>query len=78
MAEARVVLSNANWIDGVGEPKQGASLVLEGNTITHAGTGSVDARPEDRVVDLGGKTVMSGLVQGHFHSGFGPYPALGA
>ncbi|MEM7409408.1 MAG: amidohydrolase family protein [Myxococcota bacterium] len=78
MADARVVLSNAQLIDGVGDPKSGAHLVIEGNTITAAGAGDAETRPDDRVVDLAGKTVMSGLVQGHFHSGFGPYPTLGA
>src|SRR5215475_8882479 len=77
MAEARVVLQNANLIDGAGPPQPNATVVIEGSRIAHAG-GKVAARPGDRSVDLAGKTVMPGLVQGHFHSGFGPSPTLGA
>src|SRR5215468_8579093 len=77
MAETRVVLENANLIDGSGPPQARATVVLEGNRITHAG-GKTPAQPGDRTVDLAGKTVMPGLVQGHFHSGFGPTPTLGA
>src|SRR5262247_685651 len=78
MAEQRVVLRNANLIDGLAPPRPGATLVIEGNRISHAGSDAPSARPGDRAVDLAGKTVMPGLVQGHFHSGFGPSPTLGA
>src|SRR4030095_5318128 len=79
MAETtRVVLRNANLIDGSGPPQPNATVVIEGNRIAHAGGGAAAARPGARTVDLAGKTVMPGLVQGHFHSGFGPTPTLGA
>jgi imidazolonepropionase-like amidohydrolase len=74
----RVVLRNANLIDGSGPPQANATVVIEGNRIAHAGSGAPAARPGDRAVDLAGKTVMPGLVQGHFHSGFGPTPTMGA
>ncbi len=77
MSETRVVLQNANLIDGSGPPVSGASLAIEGRRVAAVGAGA-SARPGDRVIDLGGKTVMPGLVQGHFHSGFGPTPTLGA
>ncbi len=74
MSEARVVLQNANLINGIGPPRSGASLAIEGNRIAE----SAEPRSGDRVVDLAGKTVMPGLTQCHFHSGFGPAPTLGA
>ena len=77
MTETRIVFQNAHLIDGRGAPRSGASLVVEGNRITHAGTEPAPHGEGDRVVDLGGKTVMPGLVQSHFHAGFGPAPALG-
>src|SRR5262245_31347324 len=77
MAEPRVVLRNANLIDGLGPPQPNATVVIDGNRIAHAGAAAA-GRPGDRTVDLAGKTVMPGLVQGHFHSGFVPTPTLGA
>jgi imidazolonepropionase-like amidohydrolase len=78
MAEARVVFQNANLIDGVGSPRTGASVAIEGNRIVHVGAGTAPASAGTRVIDLAGKTLLPGLVQGHFHSGFGPTPTLGA
>ena len=78
MPETRVVLQNANLIDGNGPPQPNATVVLEGNRIAHAGAAAPATRAGDRAIDLAGKTVMPGLVQGHFHSGFGPTPTLGA
>ena len=79
MAEARVVFQNANLIDGGdGPPLSNASVAIEGKRIVHAGAGPAPVRAGDRVIDLAGKTLMPGLVQGHFHSGFGPSPTLGA
>lgn len=75
MADSRVVFHNAHLIDGSGPPRPGVSLAIEGQRI--AEVGSVSERDGDRVVDLAGKTVMPGLVQGHFHAGFGPSPTLG-
>ena len=74
MSGSRVVLQNANLIDGSGTTRTGASLAIDGNRIADAG----DPRNGDRTIDLGGKAVMPGLVQCHFHSGFGPAPTLGA
>jgi imidazolonepropionase-like amidohydrolase len=79
MAETtRVVLQNANLIDGSGAPRSRSTVVIEGNRITHASDSAPAARPGDRTIDLAGKTVMPGLVQSHFHSGFGPTPTMGA
>jgi imidazolonepropionase-like amidohydrolase len=79
MAEARVVFRNANLIDGGdGSPVPNASVAIEGKRIVHAGAQAAPVRAGDRVIDLAGKTLMPGLVQGHFHSGFGPTPTLGA
>jgi imidazolonepropionase-like amidohydrolase len=78
MTGTRVVLENANLIDGTGAARAGARLVIEGNRIADAGDGAKGGASGGRTLDLGGKTVLPGLVQGHFHSGFGPTPTLGA
>ena len=77
MSEGRVIFSGAHLFDGENEPRSGVSVVVEGNRITQVTTGSVDAGASDRVIELDGKTLMPGMVQGHFHAGFGPSPNLG-
>jgi imidazolonepropionase-like amidohydrolase len=69
---ARLVLTNANLLDGEHEARAGACLTIEGDRIV-----AIDApsEPDDRVVDLGGRTVMPGMATCHFHS---TYDDLGA
>jgi imidazolonepropionase-like amidohydrolase len=67
----RLHLKNLRLVDGTGAPaRAGAALVIEGDTIVHAGPlAAVDApRPADAdTVDLGGRTVIPGLVEAHIH-----------
>lgn len=78
MADARVVFQGANLIDGENPPQPGRTVVVDGNRIAEVGAdGSIATRPEDRVVDLTGRSLVPGLVQGHFHAGFGPTPSMG-
>jgi imidazolonepropionase-like amidohydrolase len=64
-------LRNARLIDGTGRPPiDGAALVIEHATIVHAGhLAPADApRASDaEVLDLGGRTVIPGLVEAHIH-----------
>lgn len=71
-------------IDGRGGVRSGWSLSVVGDRIEAVGPdASIDARPGDRVVPLTGRSLMPGMVQGHFHSHFGAFgegvlaPALG-
>jgi len=75
MSDERLVLTNANLVDGEHPAKPGVHVVVEGNRITAVGTGEVETRAGDRVVDLAGRTVMPGMVTCHFHS---TYHELGA
>jgi imidazolonepropionase-like amidohydrolase len=75
MSAPRLVLTDANLVDGEHPAKPGAHVVIDGRQITAVGTGTFDARPGDRVVGLGGRTVMPGMVTCHFHS---TYHELGA
>lgn len=75
MSDARLVLTNANLVDGEHPAKPGAHVVVEENRITTVGTGSVETRTGDRVLDLAGRSVMPGMVTCHFHS---TYHELGA
>jgi imidazolonepropionase-like amidohydrolase len=67
----RLYLKNARLIDGTGAiPVDGAALVIEGDTLVQTGRlSAIDAPgPEAaEVVDLGGRTVIPGLIEAHLH-----------
>jgi imidazolonepropionase-like amidohydrolase len=65
---ARIVFTNANLLDGEHPAKPDATVVVEGDRITTVTTGSVAVAAGDRVVDLRGRTLMPGMVSGHFHT----------
>jgi imidazolonepropionase-like amidohydrolase len=66
----RLWIRNARLIDGTGAPARDASLVIENETLVHAGPLSAADAPsgaDTRVVDLGGRTVIPGLIEAHIH-----------
>jgi imidazolonepropionase-like amidohydrolase len=72
----RLVLSDATIWDAAHGSRRG-TVVVEGKRIAGvlpAGL-AVEPGPDDRVVDLGGRTVMPGMVTCHFHAS---YHELGA
>ncbi len=84
MAQSRIVFTEANLVDGHQPARPGSTVVIEGARIKSVGQGPVpDPRPDDRVVALGGRTLMPGMYQCHFHAHFGAFgegvtaPALG-
>ncbi|HXK23878.1 MAG TPA: amidohydrolase family protein [Myxococcota bacterium] len=74
MAEqSRIVFQDANLVDGKRPARRGCSVVVSGSRIERVAQGAVDTRPGDRVIALGGRTLMPGMVQSHFHSSFGAF-----
>ena len=67
---ARLFLTNAHLIPGDGAGQSGMSIVVKGDRIEQVTDGPVDAGPDDRVVDLGGRAVMPGMVSCHHHAGY--------
>ncbi len=65
----RLILENANIIDGDNAPRRG-TLVVSGDRIESVGEAPVEARPGDRRVALDGRSVMPGMVLGHYHAGY--------
>ncbi len=64
----RLVLRDANVLDADGGRPR-TTVVVEERRITTVRTGAaVETGPQDRVVDLGGRTVMPGMVSSHFHA----------
>ncbi|HEX7094678.1 MAG TPA: amidohydrolase family protein [Acidimicrobiales bacterium] len=68
----RVFLTGAVVVDALGPPRPGSTVVIDGERIADVrGPGAdplADVRADDRVVDLGGRTVMPGMVTCHFHA----------
>ena len=62
-------LVNARLIDGTGAPaRDGWGLVTEDGRISYAGPmESLQIGPEAIILDLGGRTVMPGLIDAHTH-----------
>jgi imidazolonepropionase-like amidohydrolase len=66
-----LVLRNARVIDGTAAPaRDGCTIVVEGERLTHVGPlrlGDVPTGPAVETIDLGGRTVIPGLVEAHMH-----------
>jgi len=72
----RVIFTGANLLDGEHGPRPGASVVVAGEHIAAVTQGRVDGITNaDHVVELGGRTLMPGMITCHFHS---TYHELGA
>jgi imidazolonepropionase-like amidohydrolase len=69
---ARMFFTGANLIDGVNPPKPNTTVVVENERITAVGTDGNVPKPatRDTVFDLGGRSLMPGMIQCHFHGGY--------
>jgi imidazolonepropionase-like amidohydrolase len=65
----RLILKNANLLDGERAGRK-AHIAVSGERIEAVSEGPIEAHSGDRIVDLGGRTVMPGMVQGHFHAAY--------
>ncbi|MEE8580970.1 MAG: amidohydrolase family protein [Myxococcota bacterium] len=68
---ARTVFRDANLLDGDEPARSGVTVVVEGERITQVSDGeALSTAPEDRVIDLAGKTLMPGLISCHYHAAY--------
>lgn len=65
----RIILRNANLVDGDNPPRR-ATVVLRGEHIEAVLSEPPEAGPGDRAIDLDGRTVMPGMVIGHYHASY--------
>jgi imidazolonepropionase-like amidohydrolase len=79
----RVIFTGANLIDGDHPARPNATVVIEGEHVAGVSDAvPAELGPDDRVIDLQGRTLMPGMVSCHFHSCFrnlmpGGAPSLG-
>lgn len=72
----RVVFNDATVLDGEHLPRPRMTVVVDDNRITSvSGDESVETQADDRVIEMGGRTLMPGMVTCHFHA---TYHELGA
>jgi len=64
----RLVLTDANVLDGTLAARAGLTVVVEGDRIVSVGPDRPGPEDGDRVVELAGRTVMPGMFTCHFHS----------
>ncbi|MEN3976434.1 amidohydrolase family protein [Emcibacter sp. SYSU 3D8] len=65
----RTIFTNANLLDGENPARKGATVVVEDGRI--ASTNPAAPRDGDMVIDLKGRTLMPGMVSGHYHAVYG-------
>ena len=77
----RTIFTNANLIDGSDSPpRPGSTIVIAGNRVVHIGSdseGLADSTSDGHRFDLAGKTVMPGMVLGHYHAQMHNYTGSG-
>src|SRR6266446_1657747 len=72
----RLIFTNCNLIDGSNPPRPASTVTVKEDRIVSVGSGPWEGTgDDDRVVDLGGRTLMPGMITCHFHS---TYHELGA
>lgn len=69
MAERALVLKGGKLIDGTGrQPIENSVIVMQGGRFSAVGRqGDVAIPPDGDVIDIGGKAVMPGFIDGHGH-----------
>ena len=69
---ARIFFTGANLIDGINPPRPNSTVVVENDRITAVGANGDVPQPaaRDTVFELGGRSLMPGMNQCHFHAGY--------
>jgi imidazolonepropionase-like amidohydrolase len=63
----RVIFTQAGVLDGAEPLRAGMTVVVEGDRVASVSKEPVQPGAGDRVIDLGGKTLMPGMITAHGH-----------
>ena len=75
---AKVLYTNANLLDGTNPAQPDSSVTVEDGRITAVtGPGASVGGSHEQVIDLQGRTLMPGMVMGHWHGAYANYGADG-
>jgi imidazolonepropionase-like amidohydrolase len=74
-AEGPLLLTNLRLFDGTGAAlRSGVQVLIEGNRIAAVDTGNNPAPANGRTIDCGGRVLMPGLIDAHWHATLAPLP----
>jgi imidazolonepropionase-like amidohydrolase len=65
---SRIILTHANLLDGEHPAKPDSTVVIEEGRISGVDPVLIEQAADDQVIDCTGRSVMPGMVQGHYHS----------
>jgi imidazolonepropionase-like amidohydrolase len=69
MTGSRLVFRGANVLDGLSPPRKDTTVVVEGERIAAVvADAAAELKPDDRVIEVAGRTLMPGMFSCHFHS----------
>lgn len=64
----KILFTNVNVFDGKNEKLiKNANVLVEGNLIKTVSTGTIEPKGATNVIDGGGRTLMPGLIDAHYH-----------
>lgn len=70
-----LVLTNFKLFDGISSTlRDGMSMLIEGNRIKSLVSGAQTPPENAKIIDCGGRTVMPGLIDAHWHAMFAALP----
>jgi imidazolonepropionase-like amidohydrolase len=69
-----IMFSNFELFDGTANTRRGVHLLVEGNRIKQIATGEVTVPEGTQRIDCGGRFMMPGLIDAHWHTIFAALP----
>lgn len=69
---AAILFNNVRIFDGIGDALWQGNVLIEGRTITQVSARAITAPPNVRVIDGGGRVLMPGLTDAHWHMTIAP------